>query len=82
MWPHHMIDLVEPTERFTLDQWLSAAEAKITELRASGVLPIVVGGTHLYIKALMEGLFEGPSADPALRAELESMEGDRSSCRA
>ena len=71
---HHMIDLVEPTERFTLDQWLSAAEAKITELRASGVLPIVVGGTHLYIKALMEGLFEGPSADPALRAELESME--------
>src|SRR5262249_35659335 len=41
--PHHLIDLVDPTERFTLDQWLSAAEAKIAELRARNVLPIVVG---------------------------------------
>lgn len=72
--PHHLIDLVEPTERFTLDQWLSAAEAKITELRDRNILPIVVGGTHLYIKALMEGLFEGPAANPALRAELEAMD--------
>lgn len=72
--PHHLIDLVEPTERFTLDQWLTAAEAKISELRAGGCLPIVVGGTHLYIKALMEGLFEGPAADPALRASLEAMD--------
>lgn len=72
--PHHLIDLVEPTERFTLDQWLAAAETKIDELRARDVLPIVVGGTHLYIKALMEGLFEGPAADPALRAQLEAMD--------
>ena len=72
--PHHLIDLVEPTERFTLDQWLSAAEAKITELRERGVLPIVVGGTHLYIKALMDGLFEGPAANPALRMELEALD--------
>ncbi|HYD01324.1 MAG TPA: tRNA (adenosine(37)-N6)-dimethylallyltransferase MiaA [Phycisphaerales bacterium] len=72
--PHHLIDVVEPSERFTLDQWLNAAEAKITELRERGVLPIVVGGTHLYIKALMEGLFEGPGADASLRAELEAMD--------
>lgn len=72
--PHHLIDLVEPTERFTLDQWLNAAEAKIAELRARDTLPIVVGGTHLYIKALMEGLFEGPGADAPLRAELEAMD--------
>lgn len=72
--PHHLIDLVEPTERFTLDQWLSAAESTIAELRARNTLPIVVGGTHLYIKALMEGLFEGPVADPALRATLEAMD--------
>jgi tRNA dimethylallyltransferase len=71
--PHHLIDLVEPTDRFTLDQWLNGAETKIDELRARGVLPIVVGGTHLYIKALMEGLFEGPGADAALRVELEAM---------
>ncbi|MFT3687275.1 MAG: tRNA (adenosine(37)-N6)-dimethylallyltransferase MiaA [Phycisphaerales bacterium] len=71
--PHHLIDLIEPTERFTLDQWLGAAEAKIDELKSRGVIPIVVGGTHLYIKALMEGLFEGPAADPVLRAQLEAM---------
>jgi tRNA dimethylallyltransferase len=72
--PHHLIDLVEPTGRFTLDQWLAAAEAKIDELQARNVLPIVVGDTHLYIKALMEGLFQGPAADPPLRAELEAMD--------
>jgi tRNA dimethylallyltransferase len=72
--PHHLIDIVEPTERFTVDQWLQRAETLITELRARGTLPIVVGGTHLYIKALMDGLFEGPGADPALRAALGAME--------
>ncbi|MBY0307323.1 MAG: tRNA (adenosine(37)-N6)-dimethylallyltransferase MiaA [Phycisphaerales bacterium] len=71
--PHHLIDLVDPTERFTLDRWLSAAEAKIDELKARAAVPIVVGGTHLYIKALMEGLFDGPAADAALRADLEAM---------
>jgi len=72
--PHHLIDLVDPTQRFTLDQWLSAAERQIAALRARGTLPIVVGGTHLYIKALLEGLFDGPGADAPLRAELESMD--------
>ncbi|HZW07847.1 MAG TPA: tRNA (adenosine(37)-N6)-dimethylallyltransferase MiaA [Phycisphaerales bacterium] len=75
---HHLIDLVEPTDRFTLDQWLCAAEGAIGALRARGVVPIVVGGTHLYIKALMEGMFQGPGADAALRAELEAMDpGER-----
>lgn len=72
--PHHLIDVVDPAQRFTLDQWLSAAEELITTLRAGGTLPIVVGGTHLYIKALLEGLFDGPGADPALRSELDAMD--------
>jgi tRNA dimethylallyltransferase len=72
--PHHLIDLVEPTEPFTVDQWLKQAEACITALRARGVVPVVVGGTNLYVKALLEGLFEGPAADEALRAELTSMD--------
>ncbi|MFN7022427.1 MAG: tRNA (adenosine(37)-N6)-dimethylallyltransferase, partial [Phycisphaerales bacterium] len=76
---HHLIDLVpsrpDPahTDRFTVDDWLRLATAKIADLRARGVLPIVVGGTHLYIKALLDGLFDGPQPDPALRTELEAM---------
>lgn len=71
--PHHLIDIVEPTERFTLSDWLARAEAQITDCRARDVTPIVVGGTHLYVKALLEGLFEGPGADESLRAELRAL---------
>jgi tRNA dimethylallyltransferase len=70
---HHLIDLVEPTEPFSVDQWLSRANPLIDELRARGIVPIVVGGTNLYIKALLEGLFEGPPADEVLRAELAAL---------
>lgn len=72
--PHHLIDVAEPTESFSVDRWLSLAEAAIDGIRGRGGVPIVVGGTHLYIKALLEGLFEGPAADPALRAELGAMD--------
>lgn len=71
--PHHLIDLVEPTEPFSVDEWLSRANPLIDELRARGVVPIVVGGTNLYIKALLEGLFEGPPADEKLRAQLAAL---------
>jgi tRNA dimethylallyltransferase len=71
--PHALIDLVEPTQTFTVEHWLSHAEAEIAACRAAGILPIVVGGTHLYIKALLEGLFEGPGADPAYRATLAAL---------
>lgn len=70
---HLLIDLVDPTEPFTVDQWLKLAERAIADTRAAGELPIVVGGTHFYVKALLEGLFEGPASDPALRAALEAL---------
>jgi len=71
---HHLIDVVElGSEVFTVDDWLRLAREKIAESRGRGVLPIVVGGTHLYIKALLDGLFEGPEPDEALRAELTAM---------
>lgn len=72
--PHHLIDLVEPTERFTLHDWLGHAGRAITDCRARGVTPIVVGGTHLYVKSLIEGMFEGPGADESLRAELRALD--------
>lgn len=74
--PHHLIDIVEPTERFTVADWLRGAERIIEELVGRGVWPIVVGGTNLYIKALLEGMFEGPGHDPGLRAELAGLTGE------
>ncbi|HMN39993.1 MAG TPA: tRNA (adenosine(37)-N6)-dimethylallyltransferase MiaA [Phycisphaerales bacterium] len=62
------------TQIFTLDDWLRLAKQTIADLRARNFLPIVVGGTHLYVKGLLEGLFEGPEPDHALRAELAAMD--------
>ena len=74
--PHHLVGIVEPDdpEPFTLYRWLTLANALIDGLRSRGVTPIVVGGTHLYVKALLDGVFEGPGEDAALRAELRAMD--------
>ncbi len=72
--PHHLLDLVEPSDDgFTVDDWLERAEAAIAAIRSRGRLPIVVGGTNLYVRALLQGLFKGPEPDPALRAALEAL---------
>ncbi len=72
--PHHLLDLVEPDdETFSVERWLRLAEATIDEIRGRGRWPIVVGGTNLYVKALVDGLFDGPPADPALRAALTAL---------
>ncbi|MCC7204984.1 MAG: tRNA (adenosine(37)-N6)-dimethylallyltransferase MiaA [Phycisphaeraceae bacterium] len=71
--PHHLIDLVEPNEPFTVADWLSRADALITDALSHDQLPIVVGGTNLYLQALLEGLFDGPPRDTALRAELDAL---------
>ena len=62
---HHLIDVVEPTERFTVANWLAQADRLIPDIQDRGDYPVVVGGTNLYLKALLEGLFEGPSGDSA-----------------
>ncbi len=62
------------TQTFTLDDWLTHANSTIADLRSRHILPIVVGGTHLYIKALLEGLFDGPEPDHQLRAQLAAMD--------
>ncbi len=68
--PHHLIDLVEPTERFTVRDWLDHADAAIADIQRRGKHPVVVGGTNLYLKALLEGLMEGPDHDADFRATL------------
>jgi len=69
--PHHLIDIVDPTEEYTAARFAHDAAAVIRGIHARGRLPIVVGGTGLYFRALTRGLFPGPPADAALRARLE-----------
>jgi len=67
---HHLIDCVDTTESWTVADWLDHAERLIADIQQRGRLPIVAGGTNLYIKALLEGMFEGPPADADFRAKL------------
>ncbi len=70
--PHHLLDVVDPTEEFSVSQYLSAAEAAVAEIRSRGREPLFVGGTPLYLKTLLRGLFEGPPADWDFRREVEA----------
>ena len=68
--PHHLLDVVEPGEVFTAGDFRTQALTVLAEIRARGKLPVVVGGTGLYLRALLLGLFEGPSRSEELRARL------------
>jgi tRNA dimethylallyltransferase len=68
--PHHLIDVVEPDEPFTAGEYSRRARAALREIAARGRLPIVTGGTGLYLRALTEGLFAGPARREDLRARL------------
>jgi tRNA dimethylallyltransferase len=70
--PHHLIDIVGPEVQFTAADFVREALAAARAIAARGHLPIVAGGTGLYIKALCDGLFPGPGRDPALRGALEA----------
>lgn len=68
--PHHLIDLMEPTDRYSAARFAQDARRLIREVNSRGRLPLLVGGTMLYIKALMDGLAAMPSTDPELRDAL------------
>ena len=69
-FPHHLIDVVRPDEVFTVVDFRRRAEVIIDRLHREGKLPIVCGGTGLYIKALTSGIFPGPGRDEKLREDL------------
>jgi tRNA dimethylallyltransferase len=73
---HHLIDVVEPNQPYSVGDYLRDARAAIDGILASGGLPIVVGGTGLYIRALTRGLFHGPPADLDLREQLLRRESE------
>ncbi|HEX7288470.1 MAG TPA: isopentenyl transferase family protein, partial [Candidatus Angelobacter sp.] len=73
--PHHLIDVAAPTEQITAGDYARLARQAIGEIQARGRLPIVVGGTGLYLRALLEGLFAGPPRSEDLRARLRARSG-------
>ena len=75
--PHHLLDLVESDESFTVDHWLEHSEVAIAEVRSRGRHPILVGGTNLYIQAFLAGMMEGPAPDDELRTELEAFPSEQ-----
>jgi tRNA dimethylallyltransferase len=70
---HHLVDLVDPDDRYHAARFVCDARAAIDAVRGRGRLPVVVGGTGLYIRALLRGLDAAPPADPDFRAELAGL---------
>ena len=69
--PHHLIDVAEPNQPFTAGEYSRQARAALRDISNRGNLPIVTGGTGLYLRALTEGLFAGPARQQELRSRLE-----------
>jgi tRNA dimethylallyltransferase len=70
--PHHLIDILDPTETYSAARFRADALAAVRAIAARGNVPLLVGGTMLYFKALREGLSDLPQADPNLRAAIEA----------
>jgi tRNA dimethylallyltransferase len=70
--PHHGVDVVDPGSRYSAGHFARDAEGWLGDIRARGRLPVVVGGTGLYVRAFAEGLFHEPALDPARRRSLDA----------
>src|SRR5690242_14796992 len=75
--PHHLLDIVAPDEVFTAGEYARRARAVLNEIKGRGSLPIIVGGTGLYLRALLEGLSEGPQRSEELRGRMRERVRDR-----
>ncbi len=69
--PHHMLDIVDPHEEFSVADYVAQAQTVCEEILNRGHVPLFVGGTGLYLRAVLRGVFEGPSADCELRKQLD-----------
>ena len=71
-YPHHLIDICDPSESYSAGRFREDALAVMAEISGRGKIPLLVGGTMLYFRALLHGMAEMPAADPAFRAEIEA----------
>jgi tRNA dimethylallyltransferase len=78
--PHHLLDVLDPWESASVAWWLKEAAGCVADIQGRGRRVLFVGGTPLYLKALLRGLFDGPPADLELRRRL-AQEADRSGCQ-
>lgn len=69
--PHHLIDLIDPHEEFSVVEYIAKAQEVVEDVLSRGRVPLFVGGTGLYLRSLLRGVFDGPEADPELRRQLE-----------
>jgi tRNA dimethylallyltransferase len=74
--PHHLIDLLDPTERYSAARFIDDALVAMGEITARGNLPLLTGGTMLYLKALASGIADLPQADPDTRRVIDAMAAD------
>ena len=75
--PHHLIDIRDPLQAYSAAEFVQDAARLMGEIRARGALPLLVGGTMLYFKALFDGIDDMPPADAAVRARLEAQAFDQ-----
>jgi len=75
--PHHLVDCVEPTSHITAGEYARQARQVLAEIKARGRLPILVGGTGLYLRSLLDGLFPGPQRSEELRERLRQRQAER-----
>ncbi|MEQ1439580.1 tRNA (adenosine(37)-N6)-dimethylallyltransferase MiaA [Fontimonas sp. SYSU GA230001] len=71
--PHHLIDILDPSDSYSAARFAAEARVLIEQIRQRGRVPLLVGGTMLYFRALLHGLSELPPADPSLRARLQAL---------
>lgn len=74
--PHHMVDIADPHEEMTVSRFVDLAEAAVADIASRGRRVLAVGGTTLYLKALLQGMLDAPGADAGYRAELEALARD------
>jgi tRNA dimethylallyltransferase len=72
--PHHLFDMLDPTQQMTAGEYSRAGREVLEQIKSRSKLPIVVGGTGFYLRALLEGLFEGPERSDELRDRLRAIE--------
>jgi tRNA dimethylallyltransferase len=75
--PHHLIDILDPEQQMTAGEYSRIGREVLQEIKSRGHLPVVVGGTGFYLRALLEGLFEGPERSEELRGRLREVEQRR-----